>query len=364
MPKPRRSGRPSGRSKYREIAADIAGKIAAGEFPIGKPLPTWSELSRIYSVGEMTVGQAMRVLKQDGYINASPRQRPVARLGLSFNKIFDLSIGIVTHTYINLIIRPERNRWNAAMFQGVTKAVMYNCWPIVVLQGPLWRTDFPAGLAHMPLQGLLLLGCPFRPDLFKQYQELNERYPVVTLDEHSDYLHSIALDNFAIIRDATLRLVALGHRKIAFVRPYHDSPLVRNIDSTSKLRADAFVATCQEAGLAPDEYKIFSTTVSAFASHSFRAIIRTVPRFTAVLAPDNCQHVAAEAELAGLHIPRDLSIVGFSQSLPSRWSGPAVNFEEFGAKGVELIRSKPTTLQRILIPTSWNDGETAGPAPG
>jgi DNA-binding LacI/PurR family transcriptional regulator len=187
---------------------------------------------------------------------------------------------------------------------------------------------------------------------------------VVTLDEHSEYLHSVALDNFAIIRDATLRLIALGHRKIAFVRPYHVSPLVRNIDSTSKQRTDAFVATCQEAGLAPDQYKIFSTDVSAFASHSFREVIRTTPRFTAVLAPDHCQYVADEAQLASLHIPRDLSIIGFNQSLPSRWTGPAVNFEEFGAKGVEIIRNKPRALQRIRIPTNWNEGETAGPAPG
>lgn len=365
MRKTRPRGRPPGnRSKYRRLAEDIARKIAVGEFPVGKPLPTWSQLAKTYDVGLMTIGQAMNVLKREGYVHAGPRQRPVARLGISFDHLFEKSIGIVTHTHLDCIIRPRDDYWMAAMLKGITLASMEPSCPIVVLQGPQWRKNFPAGIGHVPLQGLLLLGCPFKPDLFKQYQALNAHFPVVTLDEYSEHLHSVVLDNFTIVRDATLRMIALGHRKIAFVRPYHASPTVRNIDINSKQRTEAFNMTCREAGLAPDQYTIVSANASIEAfSLMFRELVRAEPRYTAILAMDHVRQVADEAQRAGLHVPRDLSIVGFNQTVPSRWSGPTVQFETFGMKGIELIRSRPRTLQHVLIPTTWNEGETAGPAP-
>ncbi|MBI3832148.1 MAG: GntR family transcriptional regulator [Planctomycetes bacterium] len=365
MRTPRPRGRPSGtRSKYRAVADDIAKKISSGTFPIGKPLPTWSALAKSYNVGQMTVGQAMNVLKREGFIHAGPRQRPVVRLGLSFEDVFEQSIGIVTHTFLDCIIRPQDTYWIAALLRGITLAAMESSSTLLTLQGPQWRKAFPAGLVHVPLQGLLLLACPFKPEMFKQYQALQARYPVVTLDEHSEYLHSVALDNYAIVRDATLRMIALGHRRIAFVRPYHASPVVRNIDVNAKQRTEAFTAACREAGLAPDEHAIFSANASMEVSGgSFRDMVRAEPRFTAVLAMDHALQVAQEAKRVGLHVPRDLSIVGFSQHLPSRWSGPVVDFEAFGAKGVELIRSKPRTLQHVRMPAAWNEGETAGPAP-
>ena len=363
MHKPRRCGRPSGtESKYRAIAADIAGKITSGEFSVGKPLPTWSELSKTYNVGLMTVGQAMKVLKLEGHVTASPRQRPVASLGLSLAHVLENSVAVVLHK--DLASSLEGNTPNSAMYRGIARAVADPCWTILTLQGTRWRKDFPAGLIHVPLQGLLLLGCPFKPNLFKQYQSLNARFPVVTLDEPSEYLHSVSLDNFAAIRDATLRMMALGHRRIAFVRPYHSSLQVHNIDADSKQRTEAFTATCREAGLTPDQFRIFSASLSTEAySSALREVVRARPRFTAILAMSLAPQLKAEAQLEGLHIPRDLSIVTLNHSLPSSWTGPAVNFEELGIKGVELIRRKPRTLQHVRIPATWNAGETAGPAP-
>lgn len=364
MRKRRLSGRPSGhRSKYRAIAADIAGKIAAGEFPVGKPLPTWSELSRTYDVGALTVGEALKVLKSEGYIHSQPRHRPVASLGFSLSQVLTNTIGIVLQPYLDCVIK-DNEHWTGAMYRGVARAIIDPHLSVFMLQGTSWRTDFPAGLSQLPLQGLLLLGCPFKVELFKQYQMLNSRFPVVSLDEYSEYVHSVTLENYAMVRDATLRLIAMGHRRIAFVRPYHDSPKLRSIDSDSRQRADAFEVTCREAGLAPDDFKLFLKTSSADKGHSFQDLLRASPRFTAVLALVHAQQFADEAQAAGLRIPQDLSIVTINNSVPSRWTGPLINFEEFGRKGVELVLSKPRTLQHVRLPASgWNEGETAGPAP-
>lgn len=362
MRKTRRPGRPAGtRTRYREIATDIANKITSGELPVGKPLPTWEALAESYNVGPMTIGQAIRVLKEDGFIDASPRRRPVARLGQSLSGMMAQSIGVVMHTFLDCIIRPKDNDWTGAMLLGITKGAMAPPVTIVTVQGPQWRKEFPAGLLQLPLDGVLLLACPLKPDLLAQYQALQARFPVVSLDQPVEHLHSVTLDNVGAVRDATLKLIALGHRRIAFIRPFRNSPEVQNIDSNARQRTEAFNTACKKAGLAADDFKIFSSSVSDSHNPSIRELVRATPRFSGVVALDHGAQVEEEAKLAGLRVPRDLSIVSISQRLPSRWSGPVVSFEDFGAAGVKLIRSKPRSLQHVLIPTTWNDGETAAP---
>ncbi|MEV6306124.1 GntR family transcriptional regulator [Actinoplanes sp. NPDC051861] len=53
---------------YRRIAADLAGKIRAGEYRPGEALPAQRELSQRYGVTLMTLRQALQELRDDGLI--------------------------------------------------------------------------------------------------------------------------------------------------------------------------------------------------------------------------------------------------------------------------------------------------------
>jgi GntR family transcriptional regulator len=51
---------------YRVVADDLRAKIRSGE--IADKLPTRAQLADIYGVSDMTIGAALRVLKDEGLI--------------------------------------------------------------------------------------------------------------------------------------------------------------------------------------------------------------------------------------------------------------------------------------------------------
>ncbi|MER7004634.1 GntR family transcriptional regulator [Dactylosporangium sp. NPDC000555] len=60
--------RDGGEPRYRAIAADLAAKIHAGDYPAGSALPAQRELSSAYGVTLMTLRQALRQLSDEGLI--------------------------------------------------------------------------------------------------------------------------------------------------------------------------------------------------------------------------------------------------------------------------------------------------------
>jgi GntR family transcriptional regulator len=53
---------------YVQLAADLAGKIRRGEYPVGARLPSEAELAQSYAVAKMTVRRALDVLREQGAV--------------------------------------------------------------------------------------------------------------------------------------------------------------------------------------------------------------------------------------------------------------------------------------------------------
>jgi GntR family transcriptional regulator len=51
---------------YRGIADDIAARIAAGEYPPGAKIPSYSQLAELYSVSISTAQRAVTILQERG----------------------------------------------------------------------------------------------------------------------------------------------------------------------------------------------------------------------------------------------------------------------------------------------------------
>jgi len=58
------------RSPYRQIADDLRRAIEAGEFAPGERLPSTRDLAAKYGVAAMTVHQAMRLLREQGFVDS------------------------------------------------------------------------------------------------------------------------------------------------------------------------------------------------------------------------------------------------------------------------------------------------------
>ncbi|MEW2384025.1 winged helix-turn-helix domain-containing protein [Micromonospora sp. NPDC047707] len=60
------------RMTYRQIADDIAARIATGEYPPESKIPSYSQLAVLYSVSIATVQRALMVLHAKGVIYGEP----------------------------------------------------------------------------------------------------------------------------------------------------------------------------------------------------------------------------------------------------------------------------------------------------
>lgn len=357
MAKRKRRGRPPGPSPRRNaILADITEKLASGEWPVGKPIPSYRQLANMYQVSVTTIRLALKTLAREGRVNIHPRQQPVAAIGKPLYEMLDGSVAIVLKDQLAHYIRGVDN---ARIWRGLTQGLLWSNSPFIVIQHwKQWRTAFPAGLHNLPICGVVLLG-PFRPEMIKQYECF--KAPVVLIDQPGEQfnLHSVAVANYQAAYDATMRILSMGHTRIAFVRSVLSS--MRDIDPDARERQEGFLAACKQRGLKPNQYKVVSAILES-RSHSVEDLVRTAPRYTAVLCSNERHALQTEsaALAADLKVPRDLSVVAFQSDRSDKrdWTGPQTDFEGLGLKAAEILRRRPEKPEHALVPPKWSAGAT------
>jgi DNA-binding LacI/PurR family transcriptional regulator len=357
----KRRGRPPGtNTRYREIAADIARRIGAKEWALGRRIPSIEQFSRGYAVGIKTIHLAMKVLAAEGRVSMRPNRPTLAAAGRPLLRVFENSLAVVMNHGIARVCQPGMNQ---SMWHGIAaNADRIGLTILLLTDDRLWKKEFPSGLGDLPFRGFLITG-PFPSLLLRQYETLSA--PVVLLDQPGkDFkLHSVSVANFDSAYDATRRLIELGHRRLAFIRSVVTS--LQDIDPDSRERQAGFLAACKRAGLKGEAARVV-TAAHHPSSPTIRELVRSKPGVTAMLlaTTGHVDHVERECTAAGLNIPRDLSVATFQSHEPlSRdWSGPRIPFEKFGPIGIDLLLRKPKRFEHIQVPTVWNAGETIGRA--
>jgi DNA-binding transcriptional regulator YhcF (GntR family) len=357
MAKRRRRGRPPGPSSRRSaIQADILEKLSSGEWPVGKPIPSYRQLAEKYQVSVTTIRLTLKSLAREGRLSIHSRKKPVASIGKSLNEMLDGAVAIVLKDQLAHYVRGVDN---VRIWRGLTLGLLRTNSPFIVLQHwKLWRTAFPAGLHELPICGIVLLG-PFRLEMIKQYESF--KVPVVLIDQPGEQfkIHSVSVSNYQAAFDATSRMLSMGHTRIAFVRSVLSS--MRDIDPDARERQEGFLAACKQGGLKQNQCKVVSAILES-TSHSVEDLIRTTPRYTAVLCSNERHAVQTEnaALAADLKIPRDLSIVTFQSDRSDKrdWTGPQTDFEGLGQKAAEILFRRPEKPEHALVPPKWSPGAT------
>ena len=145
--------------------------------------------------------------------------------------------------------------------------------------------------------------------------------PLVVVDPTGEPLHdtpSIGATNWNGGLSATRHLLALGHRRIGVV----GGP--RNV-LCSRARLDGYRAAMDEAGVPVDPALIrFGNFHVQDGTAQGRALLRLPDPPTAIFAGNDLQALGvyqAARELR-LHIPEDLSVIGFDDLPVASWVGP------------------------------------------
>ena len=147
--------------------------------------------------------------------------------------------------------------------------------------------------------------------------------PLVVIDRHYDDLKtlSVCIDDRGGGYKAAKYLLEKGHRKIGFAAPsIHESSVIRD-------RFDGFCAALHEYGLTEREEWLFDNAVlQAGGVAVAESISRMGDRPTAIVATEDllaCGIIKGCQE-RGMQIPRDLSVIGFDDSMPARLITPGL----------------------------------------
>jgi DNA-binding LacI/PurR family transcriptional regulator len=192
---------------------------------------------------------------------------------------------------------------------------------------------------------------------YKAIKELiNAEIPVALLsrDIPSLAVDTVLVDDFLGGYEAVQYLISLGHRKIAMI--------TENINwSVVRARVQGYRQALEEAGLEYNENLVLldNTTLDA-GKQATRKLLDLPEPPTAIFASTEFLAIGAvkSARELGIHVPKDLSIVGFDDTILATVCDPPLTtiaqpIQEMGKKVVELlveeIEGPKETKQRIVL---------------
>jgi LacI family transcriptional regulator len=235
---------------------------------------------------------------------------------------------------------------------------------------PGWMAELDATLNSIRFAGVILT--PPICDWSELIDMLEERkVPIVRIapGDQLDRTPQVRMDDRAAARDMTRRLIALGHRDIAFLRgnPLH---------SASHRRWQGFCDALQEAGLEIASKRVLQGDFS-FRSGlaAAEALLGSGDLPTAVFASNDemalaVQVVAMRHQIA---VPETLSIAGFDDAPLARMAWPQLTTVkqpnvEMAAAAVDMLIARRGAAggkgaDRLVLPYEIIERPSSAPAP-
>jgi LacI family transcriptional regulator len=164
--------------------------------------------------------------------------------------------------------------------------------------------------------------------------------PIVLLDRAHGLLPTITIDDVEGGRMAAEHLLALGHRRIAFVGDEEEN--LFGFDSSAQ-RREGFTAALAAAGVPLQPQLILRRPHGRdTARDAAAALLALEPRPTAVFASSDVQAIGVldAAQAAGVPVPDELSVIGFDDVEAAGYTGLttiAQPLEESGALGAAML---------------------------
>ena len=164
--------------------------------------------------------------------------------------------------------------------------------------------------------------------------------PIVLLDRTHPTLPCITIDDVEGGRMAAEHLLALGHRRIAFLGDEEKN--LFGFDSSAH-RREGFEAALAAAGVEPAPEWVIRRPHDRLAARVAAAeLLAQVPRPTAVFATSDVQAIGVleAAQAAGVPVPEELSVIGFDNVEAAGYTGlttVAQPLEEIGSLAADLL---------------------------
>lgn len=276
-------------------------------------------INDVARVAEVSVATVSRVLS-GGSASAAARERVEAaarQLGYRRLTAERRPEGASAHA-LALVISDLTNPYYSMLCAGAEQAARQAGWPLVVYQPEVSRRgeDTMAGdILELPVCGAVLVGVPVESgsadEVRRRLLSVSQRMPIVTIGPKVEGVScvNITSDLSVSVRKSIAHLVALGHRRIAFIG---GSGGMRS----SSVRRRAYFAEMERLGLPTDP---LSSTEAGFTPQGGelsvnRLFSETNPgdRPTAIIAINDLVALGALRQLQrmGLKVPEDVALIG------------------------------------------------------
>jgi len=318
---------------------------------------SYSTVSRVVNnksnVNPETRERVLRAMAQLGYVGNIPARS----LAGGSSHVIGLLVDHLNTSYMGEIIRG---------IDEVLEANNYNLMLYTTHRRKNKESAYVTKLTHNLADGLLLI----LPRNEKAYLEtLHQRqFPYVLVDYQgsNQQVPSVVATNRKGAYDATSYLITLGHRRIGFITGTMEFGCARErLVGYRAALADQGIAfdpelVCEGDFLQPQGYRCAEQLLSLAAPPTALFVSNDVMAFGAIEA----------AGVHGLHIPEDLSIIGFDDIAQAAHVHPALTtvrqpLEEMGRSAATLllkyIANPLAAVERIELPTELIIRESCRP---
>ncbi len=229
------------------------------------------------------------------------RPNPLAR-SLSLGRGHTVGVIVPFFTHASAVER----------LRGVVSALTGSAYDLVLFNvASPFHPDEPFHALTGPhrADGLLVMSLPAPAHDIERL--VKARVPVVLVDSRADGVTVVLTDDHTGGRLATEHLVALGHRRIAFIG---DDPGNAFGFTATAHREEGYRAVLREHGIAvPRDYVRHGPHDHAVAKRLTAELLSRADPPTAIFASSDVQALGAMAAAveAGCHVPADVSIIGF-----------------------------------------------------
>jgi LacI family transcriptional regulator len=273
---------------------------------------------------------------------------------------------------LGLIISDITNPFFPDLVKSIQERALELGYDVIVLNTnyePKRDAPYVQRLLELRVRGVMILTTEMDLSVIKRL--LSQKVSVVFLDigKVGPHTSNIRVNYEKGVHQAVEHLLELGHRQIAFI----GGP---SRFKSAQLRLQAFLRTMKQHQVAVDTKPVIYEGDFKLESgeRAVRELLALERRPTAIIAANDLMAVGALRELgrAGLHVPKDISVIGCDDIWLARLSHPQLTTiriprAQIGAAAVEAVvhthSGEGSSGREINISTQLLVRESTGAAP-
>jgi len=319
-------------------------------------------LTTIYDIARgagVSIATVSRVLNNSPGVKEETRQRVLAvikELNYSPNVMAEALTSKKTYT-LGLLIPDIANPFFAELARGVEDRANFHGFNVIICNTDNKQhkeSDYLRLLKQKRIDGLIYAAAETGSPGIKELTR--KGFPVVLLAREIEGLDldAVLVDNVEAAYVATKHLVELGHRKIALVTE------TLNIKSSRDRQRGYLQVLTEEGIIAVPEYQVFNVGSMMAGKKAAKQLLSLTNPPTAAVAFNDMVAIGIieGVKEMGLKVPRDLSVVGFDDTIIASVTDPPLTtmaqpIHQMGSYAIDrlvgLINGEGNDAKRLVL---------------